>query len=184
MEWHTVATASSLEGLQAKVPDAYQYVPAGKRTKIIMNTSPFPVAPIFDLAGAEFAAQLLQKGGKLIDVQGNGWFEIEFEIESTGSASMGQDGGAGEADMAALPAVVVWIGVIVALVTLAPLVTKVATLMANYVPSTGDGDGGGIIDYFKALFGDYTPYVLIGGALVLALWLWPQLTGGRRRSEG
>ena len=84
--------------------------------------------------------------------------------------------------MASPPTVVVWIGVISAIVILSPLLIKMANLFADFVPSSdggGGSSGGGLYDYFKNFFGDYTPYVLIGGALLLVFLLRPT-----RRDQG
>lgn len=188
MAWYRVAESPTLDGLKAKVPTKYQYIPVGKRTRIVLNTSPIPIAPIFDAAGAEFAAKLLEKGGKLIDVQGNGSYEADFEIEAVGG--MGQDADMGQSAEMGLPAVILWIGVIAGILILLPLITRLATLFANFMPS-GDGDGeGGVIDYLKVLFGDYYWIVLIGGAVVVYLLLKGgggtriyNLPSGKRRSE-
>ena len=180
MSWYHVCEGEDSEQLAANVPEKYKYVPYGRRMKILYNTSPFPVAEVFDLAGAELPAKLLAKGGKLIDASANGLFEIQLIVESvqTGEAAQGD----GDADMASPPTVVVWIGVISAIVILSPLLIKMANLFADFVPSSdggGGSSGGGLYDYFKNFFGDYTPYVLIGGALLLVFLLRPT-----RRDQG
>lgn len=167
MDWYKVASAPTLQGLQAAVPAKYQQIPVGKRVRIVINTSPFPVAPLFDLAGAEFAAKLLDVGGKLIDVSGNGAFEAIIEVEAVDTASVSMESQDG-AQMG-----IGWVaiaGIIAVVAALLPLITKLATLLANFVPG-GSSPGGGVMDYFKTLFGDYTPYVLIGGAVILLLLL-------------
>lgn len=180
MAWYQVCTGESTEQLQDNVPDKYETLPIGKRIKITYNTSPFPVAEVFDLAGAELPAKLLAKGGKLIDASANGLFEIQLIVEGVQPTEMSQDDGG--AQMNALPAVVVIIGVVAAVIVLAPLLIKMANLFANFIPSSdGDGDssGGGVFDYFKNLFGDYTPYIMIGGVLLLLFLLKPT-----RRDQG
>ncbi len=171
MSWYNVASAGSLEALQTVIPGKYQEIPIGKRTRIILNTSPFPIAPLFDVAGAEMAAKLLVHGGQLIDVYGEGTFQAVIEIESVDSASAAMSGDYAEM---ALPQVIVWIGVIAGVLVLLPIVVRLATMMANFVPTGGNGGGGGIFDYLTTLFGDYTPYVLIGGAILLFVLLKPK----------
>jgi hypothetical protein len=160
--WYQVATATSLTGLPAAVPTAYQQVPVGKRIRITCNTSPFPVAPIFDLAGAEFAAQLLVHNGKLIDVSGNGLFEIVFEIESVETVSQESP------DTASMgfPFMVV-AAIIAVIVAILILVPKQAAMFVNYVAK---GFGTGIAAFFQGLFGDNWPYI-VGGAVVVAILL-------------
>ncbi len=181
MAWYKVAEAGDLDSLSAAVPEKYRNVPAGKRTRIKVNTSPFPVAPLFDLAGAELAARLLQKGGRLIDVSGEGAFTIVFEIEAADTGSMSSDlAGPDGADMAFVQIPVAgWIAIIIGLLLLAPLITKVVQLFANYIPAVdGGSSSGSVFDLFRTFFGDYTPYVVIGAA-VLGLYI---LTSSRRGS--
>jgi hypothetical protein len=188
MAWYKVAEGHDTNELESAIPTKYAMVPVGKRIQIVRNTSPFPVAPLFDLAGAEFAAQLLERGGKLLDVSGRGAFEIVFEIEAVDTASV-SGYSAEDANMAAIPVM----GWVLICVLLSPILTKLITLFANYIPSSDGGTGGGLVDWFKALFGDYTPYVLIGGAVILFLLLKPgkggsapiiyNITGKKRESE-
>ena len=183
MAWYQVCTGADTEELQANVPEKYQELPIGKRIKITYNTSPFPVAEVFDLAGAELPAKLLAKGGKLIDASANGLFEIQLIVEGVqaSEAAQEQDGAEmGQSAAMAMPQVVIIIGVVAAVIVLAPLLIKLANLFANFVPSgNGDGDssGGGIYDYFKNFFGDYTPYVLVGGVFLLLYLLRPTKQG-------
>lgn len=182
MAWYKVAEAGDLDSLAAAVPERYRDIPVGKRTRIKVNTSPIPVAPLFDLAGAEQAAKLMQKGGRLIDVSGEGTFTIVYEIEAVDTGSAGSDlAGPEDASMAFLQIpVAAWIAIILGLLLLAPLITRVVQLFANYIPSTGgDGSGSGsVFDLFRTFFGDYTPYVVVGAVLV-GLYL---LSGSRRGS--
>jgi len=162
--WYQVATATSLDALPAAIPAAYKNIPVGKRTRIVCNTSPFPVAPIFDLAGAEFAASLLHLGGKLLDVSGNGLFEIVFDIEIVEPATVSQES-PDTANMGiGVVAAVVIIGAIAAILILVP---KQAAMFVNYV---AQGFGTGIAAFFQGLFGDNWPYI-VGGAVVVAILL-------------
>lgn len=174
MSWYNVATAASLDALKSAIPLKYQEVPFGKRTRIIIDSTPFPIAPLFDVAGAELAAKLLVHGGQLIDVWGEGAFKGIIEIESVDTASASQDPSG--ATMG-LPQVVMWIGVVAVL----PLVIRLASLMANFIPTGSDGGGGGIFDYLTTLFGDYTPYILIGAAVIL---LYVLSQRGRSQQSG
>ena len=181
MAWYKVAEAQDLDSLAGAVPEKYQYIPVGKRTRIKVNTSPFPVAPLFDLAGAELAARLLQKGGRLIDVSGEGAFTIVYEIEAVDTASASSDlAGPDGADMAFVQIpVAAWIAIIIGLLLLAPLITKVVQLFANFIPATdGGSSGGSVFDLFKTFFGDYTPYIVIG-AVVVGLYLLTSSGRGR-----
>jgi hypothetical protein len=187
--WYKVAEGTTAEELQANIPAKYQQVPVGKRIQVIRDCTPFPVAPLFDLAGAEFAAQLFQHQGKLIDVSGSGAFKIIFEIEAadTGSASQLS------AEDASMAWTAMQVGAIILVCAALPLITRLFTLFANYIPSPDGSTGGGLMDWFTALFGDYTPYVLIGGAVILFLLLKPgkggsapiiyNITGKKRESE-
>lgn len=182
MAWYQVCTGKDLDQLAENVPDKYAEIPIGKRIKITYNTSPVPIASVFDLAGAELAAKLLVHNGKLLDASANGLFEIQFDIEAVdnGAADQAQLGQGAEMHSPVMVAAVV-IGAI-AFFILLPLASKLAIMFASFVPSSDGGDGssgGGLYDYFKTLFGDYTPYILIGGALLLVFLLRPT-----RRDQG
>ncbi len=179
MAWHQVCTGQDMDDLAANVPEKYQYVPVGKRTRIKMNTSPFPVAPLFDLAGAEFAARLLQRNGKLIDVSGEGLFTIVFEIESVDNAQVSMESPELAEMHLVMAAVLPWLALIAGLLVVIAIVPKLSSMFANFVPSSGGGgSSGGIIDYFKTLFGDWTPYVAIGAGVVLIYLLMGSRRGG------
>ena len=182
MAWYKVCEVPDLDSLAAAVPEKYRDIPVGKRTRIKVNTSPFPVAPLFDLAGAELAAKLLQKGGRLIDVSGEGAFTIVYEIEAVDTASAGSDLAVPDgASMAFVQIpVAAWIAIIMGLLLLAPLITKVVQLFANYIPAgSGGGSGSGsVFDLARTFFGDYTPYVVVG-AILIGLYL---LSGSGRGS--
>jgi hypothetical protein len=180
MAWYQVCTGEDLDQLAENVPDKYAEIPVGKRIKVLINTSPVPIASAFDLAGAEIAARLLVHNGKLLDASANGLFEIQLDIESVdnGAADQAQMGQDAEMHSPVMVAAVV-IGVLAAFILL-PLATKLATLFASFVPSSDGGDGssgGGLMDYFKSLFGDYTPYILVGGVFLLLYLLRPTKQG-------
>ncbi|MBA7466247.1 hypothetical protein ES707_01424 [subsurface metagenome] len=97
-EYWTVAEAGSFEELEGIMPDLD--VPKGGRIRIIMELNQ-PVAPAFDLAGAEWLfGGIMPEGLDLIDIHGEGWTTVVIE---------------GEADpvrLAAIPAFLVahWLG--------------------------------------------------------------------------
>jgi hypothetical protein len=180
MAWYQVATGKTLDELADNVPAKYAEVPVGKRIRVLINTSPFPVASVFDLAGAELAAKLLVHNGKLLDASANGMFEIQLDIEAVdnGATDQAQLGQGAEMAFPAVMVAAVVIGLIAAAI-LAPVLMKLTTLFASYIPSAdGDsGGGGGLMDYFKLWFGDYTPYIMIGGVLLLLFLLKPTRQG-------
>lgn len=77
----TVAEASSFEELKEIMPRLQ--VPKGGRVRFVMELN-FPVAPAFDLPGAEIIfRQIMPPGLTLLDVWGEGWRTavIEFEVD-------------------------------------------------------------------------------------------------------
>jgi len=79
-EFWTVAEASSFEELEGIMPDLE--IPKGGRVRITMELTQ-PVAPAFDLVGAEqLFGGLMPEGLALIDVHGEGWTTVVIEGES------------------------------------------------------------------------------------------------------
>jgi len=79
-EFWTVAEASSFEGLEGIMPDLG--VPKGGRVRITMELNQ-PVAPAFDLAGAEWLFRdVMPEGLDLIDIHGEGLTTVVIEGES------------------------------------------------------------------------------------------------------
>jgi hypothetical protein len=166
-------------------------VPVGKRIQTVIDCTPFPVAPLFDLFGAEqVVSALMHVGGKIVDVRGSGAFKIVIEVESVGTADAAQEG-----DMQSAGMEMGWMAtaaVVAVIIVALPVLMRLATLFANYTGG-GSSTGGGIMDYLKTLFGDYTIPVLIGGAVILFLLLKPgkggsapiiyNITGKKRESE-
>lgn len=79
-EYFTVATANSFEELKEIMPRLE--VPKGERVRFVMELN-LPVAPLFDLAGAEFIFEaVMPEGLTLIDVYGEGWRTAVIECEA------------------------------------------------------------------------------------------------------
>jgi hypothetical protein len=85
IQWVTICEANSWDGFKQALQAAGGYVPSGKRVKLEI-TSTLPIAPLFDLMGAEFIANLTydlsQVGAELLDVYGDGWFKIVIMMRS------------------------------------------------------------------------------------------------------
>lgn len=75
MAW-TLLAAGSLEEFQAAIPPVNQ-LPKGTRMRLELTTS-LPIAPLFDLWGAEWVvSKMLNEGGAyIVDVEGIGWYTI------------------------------------------------------------------------------------------------------------
>lgn len=56
----------------------------GTRMRLEMDTSPFPVAPLADLWGAEWVYDKLfnQAGAVILDVRSDGWYTIIVDMEA------------------------------------------------------------------------------------------------------
>ena len=79
-EYWTVAEAGSFEELEGLMPDLD--VPKGGRIRITMELNQ-PVAPAFDLAGAEWLFEdVMPEGLDLIDVHGEGLTTVVIEGEA------------------------------------------------------------------------------------------------------
>ncbi len=79
-KYWTVAEAGSFEELEGIMPDLE--VPKGGRIRITMELNQ-PVAPAFDLAGAEWLfREVMPEGLALIDVHGEGLTTVVIEGES------------------------------------------------------------------------------------------------------
>jgi len=74
--WQTLAQGS-LEEFQAAQPEIAE-LPKGTRIKLEIDTSPWPVAPLADLWGAEWVAERVfnETGAEIVDVEGVGWNRI------------------------------------------------------------------------------------------------------------
>lgn len=79
-QWVEIAKASTFGELKSLLP-ATEY-PKGTKIRIVMNLNQ-PVAPAFDLAGAELIfGQMMPEGLDLIDVRGEGWNTAIIDGES------------------------------------------------------------------------------------------------------
>jgi len=73
----TVIAQGSLEEFQAAQPEIGE-LPKGTKLKLEIDTSPWPVAPLADLWGAEWVAErvLNEAGAEIVDVEGVSWTKI------------------------------------------------------------------------------------------------------------
>ncbi len=88
MEWITVCEATNTDDFGACVPP-FDDVPVGTEVRITLKT-PFwlPIAPFFDLVGAEtMASFLLPVGLTDIDISGEGAYTIVITGKVAGTAS-------------------------------------------------------------------------------------------------
>lgn len=78
MQWVTLAQGTSLEEFRAYQPPFYELSKGTKMRLTIETPWWLPVAPFFDIFGAEWVAQrLLVEGGAIVtDVEGVGWHKI------------------------------------------------------------------------------------------------------------
>lgn len=80
MPWITVAEGTSIATVEARVSNFE--LPKGTQIRFIMQLS-MPVAPAFDLAGAELIFRpMMPEGVDLIDVHGEGWRTVVIDAES------------------------------------------------------------------------------------------------------
>jgi hypothetical protein len=83
--WVTICEANSWDEFQQKLQEVDGYVPAGRRVKFVI-TATIPIAPLFDLMGAEFLAgfayDLSKVGAELVDVYGDGYYKIVVMMRS------------------------------------------------------------------------------------------------------
>lgn len=79
--WTKIATGTDLEHMEMLVP--IEQLPHGTRFKVVL-TSSIPIAPLADLAGAEWVADRFysQSGAILEDVEGKGWSEIVLHFRA------------------------------------------------------------------------------------------------------
>ena len=82
MAWAVLAEGS-LEEFQAAQPEISE-LPKGTRIKLEIDTSPWPVAPLADLWGAEWVAERVfnEAGAEIVDVEGIGWNKIVVWMEA------------------------------------------------------------------------------------------------------
>lgn len=79
-EFFLIAEANSLLELKRILPNLV--IPKGERVRFVFDLN-VPVAPAFDLAGAENSFRsLMPEGLSLIDVWGEGWYTAIIEAES------------------------------------------------------------------------------------------------------
>ena len=107
MAWKTVAEGKNFSDLHST--GVIGELPHGTKFKIIIDTPWYaPVAPLFDIAGAEWIADrfLNEAGAKLLDVEGEGLNRIimHFEADPVWLTPAG---------LAAIAAILIAIGLIV-----------------------------------------------------------------------
>lgn len=79
-EFFQIATADSFEELAEIMPNLG--IPKGKRVRVVMQLNA-PVAPAFDLPGAELIFEaVMPEGLTLVDVWGEGWSTAVVEMEA------------------------------------------------------------------------------------------------------
>lgn len=88
MEWITVCEATNTEDFEACVPP-FDDVPVGTEVRMTLKTPWYlPIAPFFDLMGAEWIASYLAPTGITnIDISGEGAYTIVITGEVAGTAS-------------------------------------------------------------------------------------------------
>jgi len=87
MEWQTVCEATNVEDFGACAPP-FDDIPAGTKVRITAKTPWYlPIAPFFDLMGAEWIASYLAPAGLTdIDISGEGAYTIVITGEVSGVA--------------------------------------------------------------------------------------------------
>lgn len=84
MGWEIMAEGASIEELQACVPP-YSELPKGTKLRLTIETPWYvPIAPLFDLMGAEWVADKLfnEGGAKVIDAEAIGLNKIIVHMEA------------------------------------------------------------------------------------------------------
>jgi len=80
MAWVKIATGTKPDNVQ--MVTAIRDLPKGTKFRYDIVTDWLPFGPLADLAGAEFAVELLGYGGDVIDVSGPSWNKVRIDCVS------------------------------------------------------------------------------------------------------
>lgn len=118
MAWEVLAQGS-FEEFQAYEPQIN--LPKGTKMRLEIDTSPWPVAPLANLWGAEWVAQKLldDSGAEVKDVYGQGWTKVIVDME---------------ADPVWVPFVIIAIASILVIAGLAYLIKEIRLLAEKVTP--------------------------------------------------
>jgi len=137
MGWKTIAYGTDLESFENSLK--IDYLPHGTEMVLEIDTSPYPIAPLADLWGAEWVVDMmLDNDATIEDVEGEGWYKIIVHMTANSN-----------------PFIIV-AAIVVILLSLGYLINNIR-LLANMVE-------GEIPDW-----GDLMKYGVIAGIGILAL---------------